>query len=232
MGYIIALIICFVLYAIAVKYIACFKQTKIVNFLFCATVFALYFSLSATVYSDVGFNDWNFKNTLPVANVSPFMFSIMPLVIIAPKKIRGYLFALISLLSFGMLVSPALGCIYNASINYKFHFHFLLDYVAHFLLSLFGIYLVRTKQVILTKRTALIGGSIIVSVAFVMLVLNLIFDTSFFGLSLRGKHNIYNSVLVENSYLSCALYFAGLIFVLIMGFVMCNLLSKKGEESQ
>ena len=50
-----------------------------------------------------------------------------------------------------------------------------------------------------------------------MLVLNLIFDTSFFGLSLRGKHNIYNNVLTNNSYLSAALYFFGLICVLLMG---------------
>ena len=51
-----------------------------------------------------------------------------------------------------------------------------------------------------------------------MMILNVVFDTAFFGLSLNGKHNIYNNVLVLNSYLSAFLYFFGLCGVLLMGF--------------
>ena len=58
------------------------------------------------------------------------------------------------------------------------------------------------------------------------MILNLIFDTSFFGLSLRGKHNIYNNVIVDNSYLSAAIYYAGLIFVLLMGYLVSKAFSK------
>ena len=70
----------------------------------------------------------------------------------------------------------------------------------------------------LTLRNSLISGSIIVGSAVVMMILNVIFDTAFFGLYLNGKHNIYNNVLVSNSYLSAFLYFFGLCGVLLMGF--------------
>lgn len=178
------------------------------------------------VYFDVGFYDWNYQNTLPVANVSPFMFSIVLIIQLLPEKIRKHFYLLISLLSVGMFLSTAFTCIFNAIRNYRFVPHFMLDCVAHYLLSLWGIYVVRTKQVELKRKNLLISSSIIVGVAFLMLILNLIFDTSFFGLSLNGKHNIYNVVLVESSILSAALYFIGLSFVLFAGAMLSKIVNK------
>jgi hypothetical protein len=154
------------------------------------------------------------------------MFSIMPMVLILPKKIKEYIYLLVSMMAVGMFFATVFGCVGNAVICYKFHFHFMLDYLSHFALSAFGIYLIRTKQVRLTAKTSIISGSIIFSVATVMLVLNTIFDTAFFGLSLNGKHNIYNIVLVNDSYLSALIYFSGLVFVLYLGFVLCKILNK------
>ena len=71
------------------------------------------------------------------------------------------------------------------------------------------------------------GGGTILFVAIVMMVLNVIFDKSFFGLSLNGKHNIYNCVLVQNSYLSAAIYFTGLVGVLMLGYFYHKLLNLK-----
>ena len=61
----------------------------------------------------------------------------------------------------------------------------------------------------------------------VMMILNLIFDTSFFGLSLNGKHNIYHMVLVSNSYLNALIYFSGLIIIMVGSFLFQKLLSPK-----
>jgi hypothetical protein len=178
--------------------------------------------LSYTVYSEVGFYDWNFQNTLPVANVSPFMFSITPLVLVLSGRAKKLLLLLISLLSVGMFLSTVFSMTYNAVIDYKFHWHFMLDFVAHFALSLFGIYIVRSGQVDFTLKNCLKSGSLILGSATLMLVLNIIFDTSFFGLNLNGKHNIYNNVIVEDSYLSALLYYCGLIFVLLLGSILCR----------
>jgi len=144
--------------------------------------------------------------------------------------VKKHFLLLISLLSVGMFLSSALGCIYNAVINYKFHIHFTYDYVSHFSLSLLGIYVIRTKQVTLNIKNALISSSMIFGAAGVMLVLNAIFNTAFFGLSLNGKHNIYNNVLVDNSYVSALLYFLGLGLVLLLGYAYSSIFAKKRFE--
>lgn len=227
--YIAALAVMCVLYACAIYLMKYLKNFRWINFVFVASVFVPYVCLCITVYKDVGFYDWNFQNTLPVANVSPFMFSIVPLMLILKGKARERLGLLISLLTVGMFFSTVLGCVYNASINYKFHWHFMLDYISHFALSLFGVYLIKTGQVEVRIKECLKSASIIFGVAGIMVILNLIFDTSFFGLSLTGKHNIYNNVLVDNSYLSALIYFAGLGIVLTLGYFYSRLFYKTKE---
>ena len=208
------------------------RSVKLWNTVFTVAIFLFYANAAYTIYCDVGFYDWNFQNALPTANVSPFMFTMAVLIHIFPSKVKRHFYLLISLLSVGMLLSAIFNCIYNASIGYKFHPHFICDYISHVLLSLWGVYLIKSKQVRLNLKNGIISASIIVGVALVMLVLNLIFDTAFFGLSLYGKHSIYNNRLTESSYLSAALYFVGLLCVLIMGFVYsCLLLREKAWKN-
>ena len=227
MGYILTMIVLCALYALGVYCMKYMRNTKIVNLCFTACVFIPYVALCCIVYTDVGFYDWNFQNTLPVANVSPFMFTVIPIFLLLPKRVKKYAYLLVSLLSVGMFLSAIFGCIYNAAIQYKFHPHFVLDYVAHFALSLFGVYMIRSGQVQLNKKNALISASIIFGAAVCMMVCNVIFDTAFFGLSLNGKHNIYNNVLVDNSYLSALLYFAGLAVVLLLGYLYSAFVKSK-----
>jgi hypothetical protein len=204
------------------------RTPRIFILIFLALVYIPYACSCIYIYNtDTDPTRWNFLNTLPFANVSPFMFSVMPLVPLLPKKIREYVYLLISLLSVGMLLSTLLGCLGNAIRNYKFHFHFMLDYFSHCSLSLLGIYLIRADQVKLSIKRALVSASLIFSVATLMLILNVIFDTAFFGLSLNGKHNIYNIVLVESSYLSAVIYYFGLAAVLFSGFMLCRIFGGK-----
>ena len=223
--------------AVCVVVILCmdrFKKVRLTNCIFFFVTFFCYLALVLIVYSDVGAEDWNFRNTLPLANVSPFMFFSTLLYFVLPDRGKPYYLRLLSLLSVGMFLSPTLGCVHNAVIHYAFHPHFLLDYVAHFSLFLWGVYAVRSGQVTLGKKESLISGSFIVGVAVMMMILNVIFDAAFFGLSLNGKHNIYNQVLVANSYLSALIYFAGLVAVLFAGYFFSKLIlriSGKGESA-
>lgn len=226
MLYILSLIFLLVFYICIIINMKYMKNTKLFNFIFSTVVFVCYLCVVIRVYCSVGFDDWNFQNTLPVANVSPFMFTLVGILYLFPVKMRKHLYLLISLLSVGMLFSSILGCIYNASIHYKFHLHFLSDYVAHVMLSLWGVYFIKSGQVKLEKKNSLISASIILGVALVMMVLNVIFDTAFFGLSLNGKHSIYNNVLTDNSYLSAVLYFVGLLCILFLGYAYSYVLSK------
>lgn len=223
MLYLITLFVLIGVYGLVVYLMKFMTNKKLTNLIFCLFIWILYIVYVIIIYNDVGKEDWNFLNTLPVANVSPFMFSIIPFILLLPEKAEKYAFTLVSLLCVGMFLSTCLNCVRLYAINYMFHPHFLLDYIPHFALSLWGIYLVRSEQVSLNKKECIFGGLIIVSVATIMLVLNIIFDTSFFGLSLNGKHNIYNNVLVSNSYLSAFIYFSGLIVVLTLGFGVSKL---------
>ena len=106
----------------------------------------------------------------------------------------------------------------------------MLNYAAHVVLSIWGVFLVKSGQVKLDRRDCFISGSMIIGVAFTMMILNVIFDTSFFGLSLNGKHNIYNSVIVDSSALSALIYFVGLVLVLFLGYSFNKMLSKKSKN--
>ena len=227
MPYLIALGVLLVAYIVTLCLMHRMKNQALVNSIFVATVFLSYMVMVIRFLIVDGIHDWNFQNTLPVANVSPFMFALTPLIFLLPRRLRKHPMLLVSLLSAGMFLSTVLACIFNAVIHYRFHYYFFTDYISHFALSLWGIYLVKSRQVELKIKNCLISGGIIVSVATLMLILNLIFDTSFFGLSLRGKHNIYNNMIVENPYLSAVLYYIGLIGVLALGFVLQKALARK-----
>ena len=134
------------------------------------------------------------------------------------------------MLTMGMLLSTVFGCVGNALRNYKFHFHFTLDYLSHFALAAFGIFLIRSKQVKFNSKNCIISGSTIFSIATIMMILNVIFDKSFFGLSLNGKHNIYNMVLTSNSYLSALIYYIGLGCVLLLGVAVCKLFNNRNMD--
>ena len=229
-AYIAALFVLCIIYALVFYLLKYFHKRRISEIVFTLLVFVPYVCLSLIVLSDVGFDDWNFRNTLPVANVSPFMFALMPIVFCLPRSLKKHFLLLISLLSVGMAFSSVLGCVNNAAINYKFHLHFMLDYISHFAISLYGVYIVRTRQVKLTVKNSAISASIIVLVAFIMMGLNVMFDTAFFGLSLNGKHNIYNNVLFKSSYLSAFVYIIGLIIVLLLGYLYMMLVLKRSSE--
>ena len=225
--YILSMFIMMILYVVCIFCMKIMKNTKLWNLIFFLSTYLSYISLVLIIYFQVGFNDWNFQNTLPTANVSPFMFSTLPLLYLLPKSLKKYHMMLISLLSVGMLLATIVNCVYFSSINYAFHYHFLFDYISHLSLSLMGIYFIKSNQLSPNKKELFLSSIIIIIVAFTMMFFNIVFDTAFFGLSLSGKHNIYNNVIVSNSYLSAVIYFIGLFFVLLAGYILIRFIKKK-----
>ena len=120
-------------------------------------------------------------------------------------------------MALGMLVAGIFNCVFNIARNYRFHWHMGLDSILHASVSLYGIYLVRTGRARLDKKTCLIGGAFMWVVAGCMLLLNVIFHTAFFGLSVYGEHNIYGVVLSDSGVVSAVIYFVGMTIVLALG---------------
>lgn len=224
--YLITAAVLLMLYAGGIYAMRYFHNPRWLNIAFPFFIFLPYLYGVIAMYLDVGVQDWNFQNTLPTANVSPFTYCLALLTLVLPKKAKEYVYTLISLLAFGVLCAGMITCVFNATRDYAFHWTIALDSFAHVALSLFGVHLVQSGQVQLEIKKSLLSGAIIVGVAVVMLLLNVIFHTSFFGLSLHGNHNIYNVVICQNAYLSACLYFAGLCTVLCIGYVYQTFLNK------
>lgn len=216
-GYAITLALMIGLYPIGIWASGKIKRQRLFTALFPFVVLILYGACVLKIGLNAGIRDWNFHNALPTANVSPFTYCLTAVIILFPKKARTYLYALVAMLSLGLLGSGMINCIFNIARSYKFHWEMGLDSLLHGAVSFFGVYLLRSGQTKLDTKTCIIGGGIIYGVAVCMLILNVIFHTAFFGLSLYGKHNIYNVVLCESGYLSALLYFLGLGVVLVLG---------------
>ena len=233
MNYLILFFVLLVLYIAAILLSKRLSSHKtVVNLVLVMLIAASYLNIVLYTYIDVGPYDWNFKNALPTANVSPFMFTTTLVMWIFPKSVRKYLLTLVSLLSFGMLVAGLGGCLDYVMRDYAFHWHIAFDCAAHVLISLWGVYLIKSGQVELTPKRVICGGSIIVGVAIIMLILNTIFKTSFFGLSVYGDHNIYNIRIFESGVVSILVYFIGLCFVLCLGYYYQKVLSIKKNHSK
>ncbi len=226
-GYIITLVILFGGYPIGVWAVGNIKRERLFEVIFPFCTFALYLCCVAYIAVDAGVHDWNFHNALPTANVSPFTYCLTTFIFAFPKRIKRYLYTLVALLSLGLLCAGAITCVFNSIRGYAFHWQIALDSFLHGALSLFGVYLVKSGRVRLDIKSCLIGGGIIVGVAAVMMGLNAILRTSFFGLSVYGEHNIYNVVVCKNGYLSAGLYFIGLCAVLAVGGLFQKLVNFK-----
>ena len=227
MHYIFALLIMLSIFFLILLFAKRMDRVNIVNFIFTVCIFVPYLIRIIMIGYDVGWTDWNFLNTLPTANVSPFMFFMVPFLLVMPEKIKKRIYLLVAMTCVGMFAACVLDCIRLTMVHYRLNWLFICDQFCHMALAAWGVYLVKSNQVNVGFCSCLKSGSILVGVALFMLGVNIIFETSFFGLSLKGKHNIYLMVLVDNSYLSAPIYFAGLISVLAMGYGVLRMLKGK-----
>ena len=232
MWYLVSFFILTILYVFGIFLIKYINKNRMINMLIPVMIFSLYLVCLVYLFFKVGVHDWNFKNVLPTANISPFMFSLIVLIPMLPNHIKKHLNTLVSSLALGMFVAGSLTLLFNAWRDYNFYWNFFLDSFIHILFSLYGIYLYKTEQVFYEKKKQVLSSSIIVCVAVIMLILNLIFETSFFGLSLYGNHNIYNIVVCKNSILSAVIYFFGLICVLFFGLIYQKIIYQRIKSSE
>ena len=155
------------------------------------------------------------NSILPFGNYSPLIFTCSTILIFIPEKWCAWFKYFIGIMWLPMIAAS----LYN-SIGYTWlqgpysYTCITFDCFAHGLIGLYGFYVLYNKVIVYDKKKLIILLSCIIVVPVIMLILNAIFDTSFFGLNLNGKHNIYNVVLTDNSYISALIYFLGLAALL------------------
>jgi hypothetical protein len=116
--------------------------------------------------------------------------------------------------------------------NNYFTFSTIVDSIAHLSFGLFTYYLMKSGQVRIDKRNLgfYIVNCLVVVIGIIMI--NLIFRTKFFGLSFFGKHNIYRLVISDSALVSCMVYVAGLLLVVLGGYLIYKIVTRKGSKKE
>jgi len=217
--YIAAVLFSIVLYAaglLFMKYLVQFR--KFCDIDFPALIFILYFIEIVLLLVDVKIEDWSYLTLLPLGNVGPFMFFTLPFYFLLPKKVRKYVLTLVALLSPAMLLYGIMRGVTLVVAGTKAYASYVLDIICHVVFAVYGVYLVRSEQVDIDIKRSLIAGAILFGVSILMLILNAIFRTSFFGLSVYGEHNLYNIIYIKSAVLSIFVFFIAFAALLTIGY--------------
>ncbi len=167
----------------------------------------------------------------PLGNLSPFLFTMAFFAILLPERDR-VVFRTVA----GIMCLAMIGAGYYNSLTRLFmaepwlYTCIVFDNFGHILFGLYGFYILRNRVVIYDRKTKIFSCSFVLGTALLMLILNAIFGTSFFGLNLYGNHNIYNLVLTKSSALSAVLYFIGLSGLLAIGWHFADVIQKKASQ--
>ncbi|MGI6377927.1 MAG: hypothetical protein ACOX0I_02535 [Bacilli bacterium] len=172
---------------------------------------------------------WNFNNVLPTSNISSLMFTMVFVVLFLPKIIKKHFYLLMTMLSFTMIVAGIGSPIWYMFFDRYYPF-FSIEWITHFTMAFFGIYLLLTKRIEITVKNCLKALMIIYMIVAIMIVLNIIFGTSFFGLAFNGEHHIYRHIIIPNPYLSALVYITGVTFFLVTGYFFLKFIKKIDEK--
>ena len=192
---------------------------RLINTIFASIILILH--TCDIIFSAIEGNGLNLKNVTPISNISPFIFTIIALTIFLPCRINKYIYKYIAIFQWALFIAafyvPIAALIKQDSTYFSFA---IFDSVAHIVTAAFCYYLRKTKQVDVSFKEfgyiSLITSSLVV----VVIIINLICHTNFFGLNFYGNHNIYGSVIVEDGFLSAFIYLSGLALALWSGYFL------------
>lgn len=168
---------------------------------------------------------------MTLENISPYMFTIIPLTMFMSEKVKSYAYSAIAFLCFGMfgalLISPEFHVL--SSLKSEADFWYTSEAVCHMLCSLFGMYLMITKQVKTdfsswVKSIVFMWGSVTFG-----LVINLILDTTCFNMH-PDHYCIYMLDIFRSFEATAVAYYLGILVVLTIGMqaghLLCRLVDK------
>ena len=161
---------------------------------------------------------WLADGFMTMENISPFTFTVIPLTLFMNKKSKEYAFSTIAFLHVGMFLATLISPEYVVIFNYKPEatFVYATEAMCHILTSLFGIYLILTKQV--KPDFAHWIKSIVFMLGWITfgLCLNLILDTYCFNLN-PNRYGIYMLDIFGSFEATVLAYYLGVIVVLTVG---------------
>lgn len=160
--------------------------------------------------------NWGF---MTFDNISPFIMTLIPLTLLFSDKVREYCNSAIAFLWMGMFVALLISPQHAYIFNYKIEASLLYSSEAacHLLASLYGAYLILTKQVkcdFAHWKKAIICMYLVIGFGIIM---NFIFHRDFFGMDPYGQASIYMIDIFGSFEATLAAYLLGVMLVLTLG---------------
>lgn len=212
-------------------FLLCFYKNKINikigNAVF-ITVDMILFLLWNVAYAEKG---WLNDGFMTFENISPFIFTVIPLTVFMNQKTKDFAYSAIAFLHLGLFLATLISPEYVVIFNYKTEatFAYATEAMCHVLAALFGIYLMLTEQV----KTDFLHW--IKSIVFMLgwisfgIFLNLVLDTHCFNLN-PNKYAIYMLDIFGSYEATVLAYYLGVVVVLTLGmqsgYALCKLVDK------
>ena len=213
-------------------FLMCFYRSKI-NVRLCNKIFIIadFIAYSCWTYAAYQKN-WLDGGWLTLGNISPMMFTVILLIPFMNDKIRDYAFSAIAFLNvgmfFAMLISPEHDYIFN--FNTEASFIYTTEAVCHLICSLFGIYLVLSKQVKADFKQWVKSIIFTLSIITFGVILNFVYHRSYFGMDPYGTPSIYMLDLFGSFWATLVAYYFGVVMVLTVGLQGVSMLDKATEK--
>ena len=152
-------------------------------------------------------------------NISPLMFTLIPLTYFMRGKVRDYCFSAAACLSMGMLVAMYVSPQYEYVVVFRREADFMYtsEALCHMLCSLFGAYLVLTNQVKPVFSTWIKSLVFMYSIITFGVGLNYVFHKGFFGMNPYGDYSIYMIDIFGSFEATLIVYYVGVLLVLTIG---------------
>ena len=210
----------------------CYYRSKInvrlFNAIFIITDFIAYSCWTYASYQ----KGWLDGGWLTLGNISPLTFTLILLTPFMHERVKDYVFSVIAFLNvgmfFAMIISPEHDYIFN--FNTEATFVYTTEALCHMVCSLYGIYLVLTKQVKADFKRWLKSVTLLLSIISFSVVLNFVYHRRYFGMDPYGTAKIYMLDLFGGFWATLFAYYFGVVLVLTVGFQAVALLERVTDK--
>ena len=163
-----------------------------------------------------------------LGNISPMIFTVIPLTVFMNEKVKRYAFSAIAFLWAGMFLALFISPEYAYLYDYRTEASVLYtgEALCHMWASLFGIYLILTGQVKLNMQSWLRALAFMYSVIGFGVFLNVFFHRSNFGMDPYGDYGIYFLDIFGTFEATLLAYLLGVLAVLTIGLELGYLMEK------
>ena len=199
-------------------------NTRAWNAVFIVVDLIFYFVWNLGMYE----HGWLKNGFETLGNISPMIFTVIPLTCIMNDKIKQYAYSAIAFLWVGMFLALFISPEYAYIFNYRTDASVLYtgEALCHMLASLFGIYLILTRQVKLDFQSWLRSLAFMYSVIGFGVFLNVFFHTNNFGMDPYGNYAIYFLDIFGTFEATLLAYLLGVLTVLTLGLEVGYLLER------